>query len=330
MPVINKIIITGVAGLIGSHLADTVLEEFDCQLVGVDDLSAGRIENIQMHMNDSRFSFHQFDVCQARKLDHLCKDADIIVHLAARKKIGEKQSGVEVLSVNSRGLENVLESARKHGCKVVLGSTSDVYGLSQELPFREDGDLVLGPSTAKRWAYAVSKLYDEHLAMAYYKDHGVPVVILRYFGCFSPRSSFSWSGGHVPLFIDWILKDEEVIIHGDGSQTRSMGHVLDTVKGTALAMHQKEAVGEIINIGNDEELSVIDCARLIHRLAETQKPIKIKLIPMEELFGSYRDIPRRKPDLSKAARLLGYKPQLRFENALRETIAVRKRDLGIA
>lgn len=326
---IKKVVITGVAGLIGSHLADVVLDEFDCRLAGVDDLSAGRMENIQSHLDDPRFSFHHLDVCRAAELDEICQDADVIVHLAARKKIGETQSGVEVLSVNSRGLENVLESARRHDCKVVLGSTSDVYGLSQELPFREDGELVLGPSTAKRWAYAVSKLYDEHLTMAYHKDHGVPVVILRYFGCFSPRSSFSWSGGHVPLFIDWILKDEEVIIHGDGTQTRSMGHVLDTVRGTALAMQREEAVGEIVNVGNDEELSIIDCARLIHRLAGTNKPIKLKLIPMEKLFGSYRDIPRRKPDLSKAGRLLGFKPQHSFENALLETIAVRKRILGI-
>lgn len=323
-PKLYHVMVTGAAGLIGSHLIDNILNTARYHVLGIDDLSYGRLTNLTRAVNHPLFHFQKLDVCEAPAIVKLAKSCDIIVHLAARKKIGESQPGAEVLSINSRGTESILEAARQSGCKVVLASTSDVYGMSQEIPFKEDGDLLLGASTAKRWAYAVSKLYDEHLALAYGKDFGVPVVALRYFGCFSERSSFSWSGGHIPLFIDWILKDEEVVIHGDGSQTRSMGYVEDTVRGTFLAMESPGAVGEIINIGNPEEFSVLESAYLIHRLADTGKPLKIKFVPMQKVFGSYRDIPRRVPDLRKAKRLLGYEPTISFEEGLRRTIELRK------
>jgi len=320
--------VTGAAGLIGSHLVDYILDTGRYSVVGIDDLSYGRLENLSKHFGSPRLEFHKMDVCEREAVLKLTQGVDAIVHLAARKKIAEDQPGAEVLSINSRGAESVLEAARQNGCKVILGSTSDVYGMSPDIPFKEEGDLLLGASTAKRWAYAVSKLYDEHLALAYGKDFGIPVVVLRYFGCFSERSSFSWSGGHIPLFIDWILKDEEVVIHGDGSQTRSMGHVQDTVRGTFLAMETPTAVGEIINIGNTEECSVLECARIIHKLADTGKPLKTNLIPMQKVFGSYRDIPRRVPDLSKAKRVLGYEPAIPFEEGLRRTIELRKKALS--
>lgn len=323
------VVVTGAAGLIGSHLVDYILNTTRYRVIGLDDLSYGRLSNLHQALQSRDFHFHKLDVCDAPAVASLSKGADIIVHLAARKKIGESQPGAEVLSINSRGTESVLDAARKNGSKLILGSTSDVYGMSPDIPFREDGDLLLGASTAKRWAYAVSKLYDEHLALAYGKDFGIAIVVLRYFGCFSERSSFSWSGGHIPLFIDWILKNEEVVIHGDGSQTRSMGHVEDTVRGTFLAMESPSAVGEIINIGNSEECSVLECAHIIHRLAATGRPLRTKLIPMRKIFGSYRDIPRRVPDLSKAGRLLGYEPQVTFEEGLKRTISKRKEELGI-
>ena len=206
------------------------------------------------------------------------------------------------------------------GCKVVFASTSDVYGMSPDLPLNEDGDLLLGPSMIKRWSYAVSKLYGEQLAFAYYHDYKVPVVVIRYFGGFSPRSSFAWSGGHVPIFIRAIMNDEEVIVHGDGTQTRSMGFVTDLVNGTMLAMENENAIGEIINIGNDEELSVIDTAKMIHEIANTGKPLKINFVPMSVVFGKYKDIMRRIPDLSKAKRILGYEPKFKLKASIIETI----------
>jgi UDP-glucose 4-epimerase len=172
----------------------------------------------------------------------------------------------------------------------------------------------------KRWSYAVSKLYGEQLAFAYFKDGGVPIVILRYFGGFSPRSSFQWSGGHIPIFINKILNDEEVIIHGDGKQTRSMAYVTDLVDGTILTLENENAVGEILNLGNDEEMSVIASAKLIHKLANTDKKLKLKFVPFGEIFGKYKDIMRRIPDLSKAKRILNYSPKVKLRKAIILTI----------
>jgi UDP-glucose 4-epimerase len=197
--------------------------------------------------------------------------------------------------------------------------------MSPDLPLSEEGDLLIGPSMIRRWSYAVSKLYGEQLAFAYYHDYKVPVVIIRYFGGFSPRSSFAWSGGHVPIFIKAILNDEEVIVHGDGSQTRSMGFVTDLVAGTVLAIENEKATGELINIGNDEELGVLETAKMIHEIAATGKELKIRFVPMNEVFGKYKDIMRRIPDLSKAKKILGYEPQVKLEEAIKITIAEMKK-----
>ncbi len=315
----KKILITGVAGMIGSHLLDECLAK-KYEVIGIDNLSFGKLENINHNFENPGFAFHEVDVCDFETLKVLSKGVDIILHLAAYKKISEKEKAMPTFLINGKGTENVLEVAKMCGCKVLFASTSDVYGMSNELPLKEDGDLLIGPSMIRRWNYAVSKLYGEQMAYAYYHDHKVPIVIIRYFGGFSPRSSFAWSGGHVPIFIRGILADEEIIVHGDGSQTRSMGFVNDLVEGTILAMESEKAIGEIINIGNDEELSVIDTAKLIHEVAQTGKELKVKFIPMSEVFGKYKDIMRRIPDLTKAKQLLGYEPKYRLKDAIRVTI----------
>lgn len=315
----KRILVTGIAGMIGSHLLDTLLER-GYNVTGIDNLSFGNLENIKHNLNHPSFKFHRVDVTELDAMKILAKDADIIVHLAAFKKIGEKDSAMPTFTINGKGTENVFEVAKMWGCKVVFASTSDVYGMSPDLPLREDGDIFLGPSMIRRWSYAVSKLYGEQMAFAYHHDYKVPVVIIRYFGGFSPRSSFAWSGGHVPIFIRAILNDDEVVVHGDGSQTRSMGFVTDLVHGTVLAMESEKAVGEIINIGNDEELGVLETAKMIHKIANTGKELKIKFVPMGEVFGKYKDIMRRIPDLSKAKNILGYEPKVRLEEAIKITI----------
>lgn len=317
--------VTGVAGMIGSHLLDRLLEK-QYRVIGIDNLSYGSLENVKHHLNNPLFSFHELDILNLNALSKLAENADIIVHLAAVKKIGEKDISYPTMSVNTEGTENIYKVAKKKGTKVIFASTSDVYGMSPDLPLAEDGDLLLGPSMIKRWSYAVSKLYGEQMGFAYYHDFKMPLVVLRYFGAFSPRSSFAWSGGHVPIFIRAILNDQEVLVHGDGSQTRSMGFVDDLVEGTILAMENEHAVGEIINIGNDEELSVLDTAKQIHALANTGKDLKIKFIPMQEVFGQYKDIMRRIPDLTKAKRILGYTPKVKLEEAIQKTIADLKKN----
>lgn len=301
----KTVLITGVAGMIGSHLLDYLIDR-RYEIIGIDNLSFGKIENIESNLDKDNFKFYRVDLRDYDTLKILSRDVDIIVHLAAVKKVSELDSSMATLKVNVNGTENVFEAARMWGCKVIFASTSDVYGMSPDLPFREDGDLLLGPSMIKRWGYAVSKLYCEQMAFAYYKDYSVPVVILRYFGGFSPRSSFSWSGGHIPIFVHAILNDEEVTIHGDGKQTRSMAYVDDLIEGTFLAMENEKAVGEVINLGNDEEMSVLDTALLTHKIASTGKELKLEYIKMEDIFGKYKDIMRRRPDLTKAQNLLGY------------------------
>jgi len=313
----EKIFITGVGGMIGSHLLDALLLDGNYNVVGLDNFSFGKAENIASHWNDENFSLIEGDILDASLVRKAAEGADIVIHLAAVKKIAEADSRLPTLLVNTKGTENILEAARDTGAKVILASTSDVYGMSPDLPFREDGDLLLGPSMIKRWSYAVSKLYDEQLAFGYHKQYGLPIVVLRYFGGFSPRSSFKWSGGHIPIFVNAILNDEEVLIHGDGSQTRSMAYVTDLVRGTVQAMECDKAVGCIINLGNDEEVSVIEAARMIHRIAGTGKELKIRYVPFDEVFGKYRDIMRRIPDLTRAREILGYRPEIPFEQALR-------------
>jgi UDP-glucose 4-epimerase len=317
---VNKqILITGVAGMIGSHLAEELLAK-GYMITGIDDLSYGSLENLSGSLSSANFKFYRVSILDFETLKILAKDVGTIIHLAAVKKISEKDISLPTLMVNTKGTENVLEAAKMWGCKVVFASTSDVYGMSPDLPLNENGDLLIGPSMIKRWSYAVSKLYGEQLAFGYYNDHKVPVVVIRYFGGFSPRSSFAWSGGHVPIFIRAILNDEEVIVHGDGTQTRSMGFVTDLVNATILALENEKAIGELINIGNDEELSVIDTAKLIHEIANTGKKLKIKFVPMSEVFGKYKDIQRRIPDLQKAKTILGYAPKVKLRDAIQITL----------
>lgn len=321
----KKILITGVAGMIGSHLAEELLIK-DYEIIGIDDLSYGKKDNISLSLQHPNFKFYKVNILDFETLKILSKDVTAIIHLAAVKKIAEKDISLPTLQVNTKGTENVLEAAKMWGCKVVFASTSDVYGTSPQLPLNENGDLLIGPSLIRRWSYAVSKLYGEQLAFAFYHDHKIPIVIIRYFGAFSHRSSFSWSGGHIPIFIKSILQNEEVIIHGDGLQTRSMGFVSDLVRGTILALESENAIGEIINIGNDEEMSVLDSAKLISKIANTGHELKIKFIPMSEVFGKYKDIQRRVPDLSKAKRLLGYEPQVKLQDAIKATVEEMTKD----
>ncbi len=306
--------------MIGSHLLDEMLK-LNYSIIGIDNLSYGNYENISHNISHPNFKFYNVDINDFETLKILGKDIDTIIHLAAYKKIGEKDLAMPTFKINCKGTENIFEVAKMWGSKVVFASTSDVYGMSPDLPLNEDGDLLLGPSMIKRWSYAVSKLYGEQLAFAYHHDYNVPIVVIRYFGGFSPRSSFAWSGGHVPIFIRAILEDKELIVHGDGTQTRSMGFVSDLVHGTILALESPKAIGEIINIGNDEELSIIDTANLIYEIAQTGNDKKIKFVPMSEVFGKYKDIMRRIPDLSKAKELLGYEPKVKIEDAIKETIA---------
>lgn len=311
-----KILITGVAGMLGSHLAE-ILTNKNHEVYGIDNLSIGKKKNIEIK-NKKKFKFYKLDIRKKKNVFKLIKKIDTVVHLAAVKKVSEIQSSFPTLDINVSGTKIVLDAAKKFKKKVIFASTSDVYGVSNKLPFKENGNLVIGQSLAKRWSYAVSKIYCEHLCYCYYKEFGVDVVILRYFGGFSHKSSFSWSGGHVPAFVEQILAKKTISIHGDGKQTRSIGHALDLANGTFLAIKSKKAIGKIINIGNDQEISVLETLKMIlNEMKLNIKDIKIKFIPEKKIFGKYKDIRRRKPSLLLAKNILGYKPKISTSKAIR-------------
>lgn len=316
-----KFLITGVAGMIGSHLTDLLLEK-QFQVVGVDNFSVGTNNNIKDHLKNENFKFFEFDLLDDNPLlEDLVKDSDIVIHLAAVKKVSESQNAFNTLNVNVESTKIILNFCNKFKKRLVFASTSDVYGISEDIPFKERGNTLLGPSTAKRWAYAVSKLYCEHLCLSYSKDFNQNVVILRYFGGFSEKSSLTWSGGHIAVFIEKLMKDELIQIHGDGTQTRSMGHGSDLANGTMLAA-LSDISGEIINIGNDEEMSVIDTLWLIGKLMKIPKTkIKLEFLSEQEVFGDYKDIQRRVPDLSKAKKLLNYEPKVKLTDAIQMVIS---------
>ena len=314
-----KIGVTGCAGFLGSHLVDVLLMRGH-EVVGVDNLSMGKRENIVHHSANPSFIFFQRDVRDLDSLRDAFNDAELLVHFAAYK-IPRYGNAIETLLINNQGAHNVLEVAKARRCKVVLASTSDVYGKNPRLPFHEESDSVIGPSTVARWSYAVSKLFDEHLAFAYQEDHKLPVVILRFFGSYGPRHHLSWWGGPQSVFISQILRGEEVTIHGDGMQTRSFTYVSDTIRGTVAAIEKDEANGQVFNIGSTHEISIADLARLIHKLSRMPGELEMKFVPYSAFSGGkYEDVRRRIPDIAKAKKMLDFEAQVGLEEGLTSTI----------
>jgi UDP-glucose 4-epimerase len=316
----HKILVTGVAGFLGSHLLDKLLAAGH-EVVGIDNLSMGKLENIAAHLGNEAFHLLQKDIAQPTTFCHLDQDFDCLVHLAAFK-IPRYGKAIDTLRINTQGTENMLECARRLGCKCVLASTSDVYGRNPKLPFSENDDSVIGSSKVARWSYAVSKLFDEHLAFAYQESFGFPVTALRFFGSYGPRHHLSWWGGPQSVFIDAVLHDQEIPIHGDGLQTRSFTYVSDTVAGIYAAIIKPEADGEIFNIGSTHEITILELAKTIKRLCDTSGELKLKFIPYASFAGGkYEDVRRRVPDTTHCERVLGVKAVVGLEEGLSRTIA---------
>jgi UDP-glucose 4-epimerase len=321
----KKVLVTGVAGFLGSNLLAKLLTEGH-EVVGIDNLSMGSLENIQKYLDHENFNFLEKDILNHKTIEALDNDFDVIIHLAAFK-IPRYGNAVATLQINSKGSENMLEFARRNKTKFVLASTSDVYGMSPDIPFREDGNCVIGDSKVPRWAYAVSKLFDEHLALAYMEDYDFPVVMLRFFGSYGPHQHLSWWGGPQSVFIDCILNNKVIPIHGDGMQTRTFTFVNDTVAGIYAAAMKPEANGEIFNIGANEEITILQLAEMINEIADETEKSEIKLIPYDEISKGrkYQDVMRRVPDTSKAERILGVKAKTSMREGLRITYEWQKR-----
>lgn len=312
--------VTGCAGFIGSHLVDALIGR-GYRVVGIDNLSMGSMANLEGALSRPGFKFHRIDVRDRRGMEQCFSEAEVIVHLAAFK-IPRYGNAIDTLVINNQGMHHVLETARATGARVVFASTSDVYGKNPAIPFGEESDLVLGPSTVSRWSYAVSKLYDEHLAFAYQDEYGVPVTGLRFFGSYGPRQHLSWWGGPQSVFIGQALKGEEITIHGDGEQTRSFTYVSDTVAGILAAVEHKEAEGHLFNIGSTEEITIVELARLIHRMcAGGGGQPRLRFVPYGDISGKrYEDVRRRVPDNGKMRVMLGVSPRVGLREGLERTI----------
>lgn len=327
-----KIFITGVAGFIGSNLARSLLDRGH-EVVGVDNLCQGNLLNLAEFSAHPGFSFHKFDILDRERLREVAAGSQVLVHLAAFK-IPRYTDALETLRINSHGSENVAEAAREIGAKIVAASTSDVYGKNPEVPFTEESDLVMGNPDVKRWAYAISKMFEEQMLFALHERYGIPVVPMRFFGGYGPNQNLTWWGGPQSVFINAALDDQELEIHGDGLQTRSFTYVSDHVDGITRCIEMNEANNLVFNLGNTYEISILDLARLIWRLVRDKHTPKIRFTPYATFGkGKYEDVMRRIPDITRARMLLGFEPRVDLETGLRKTIAwqiVRRRQLGIA
>jgi UDP-glucose 4-epimerase len=313
-----KALITGGAGFIGSHLADGLLKDGHEVLV-LDNLSTGSIDNIAHLKPVSGFSYVIDTITNEPLLAEMIDACDVVFHLAAA--VGVKlivEQPVHTIETNVHGTEVVLKHANKKKKLVVIASTSEVYGKSEDVPFREDSDLVLGPTPKHRWAYACSKAIDEFLALAYWKERKLPVIIVRFFNTVGPRQSGQY-GMVIPNFVRQALAGEPITVFGDGRQQRAFTHVTDVVGALMKLVAEPKAIGQVINIGNTQEVTIHQLAERVRELSGSNSTIK--LIPYDEAYESgFEDMPRRVPDLTRVEELIGYKPKYQLDEILAQVI----------
>ncbi|HSD51560.1 MAG TPA: GDP-mannose 4,6-dehydratase [Candidatus Methylomirabilis sp.] len=314
-----RVIVTGGAGYIGSHLVDALLKQGDEVLV-IDNLSTGTIENLRHLLGHPAFHFINDSILNEPLLERFVPSMDRIYHLAAAVGVRNVlQDPLAAINTNVRGTEVVLGLAFKYWKRVVLASTSEIYGKATHVPYHEDDDRVLGTTGVARWSYSMSKAIDEHFALAY-AAKGLPVAIVRYFNSYGPRLDERGYGSVVANFIRQALRGEPITVHGDGKQTRCFTYIDDTVAGTLLAGEVSGAVGEAFNIGSTRETSILEVAKTIKRLTRSKSPIEF--VPYASYYGEgFEDTRRRVPSVDKAKRLLGFSPKIDLETGLRKTIA---------
>ncbi len=313
-----KALITGGAGFIGSHLAERLLELGHDVLV-LDNLSTGSIENITHLKGHKKFSYVIDSVTSESLLAEMVDSSDVVFHLAAA--VGVKlivEQPVHTIETNVHGTEVVLKHANKKKKLVFIASTSEVYGKSADVPFRESADVVLGPSVKHRWAYACSKLIDEFLALAYWKEKKLPVVIVRLFNTVGPRQTGQY-GMVLPTFVRQALSGHPITVFGDGMQSRSFTYVSDVVDALIALSSERRAIGEVFNIGNTGEISIGELAQRVKTMTGSDSPIR--LIPYDEAYeAGFEDMPRRVPDISKLRALIGYEPRVALDEIIRRVI----------
>jgi UDP-glucose 4-epimerase len=317
-----RILITGGAGFIGGHLSEALLDAGH-QVFVIDDLSTGSIDNIA-HLKERRGFHYTIDtVFNDSVVAEMVDRADVIFHLAAA--VGVKlivQEPVHTIETNVHGTEVILRHAAKKKKLVFIASTSEVYGKSTDVPFREDADLVMGATSRHRWAYACSKALDEFLALAYWKQKQLPVVVVRFFNTVGPRQTARY-GMVLPTFVRQALTDEPITVFGDGNQSRSFTYVGDVVGALLKLMVEPKAIGEVFNIGNIEEVTIQQLAERVKSITGSASPIVT--IPYEEAYeAGFEDMPRRVPELSKIHALIGYEPAVQLDEIIRRVVASQR------
>jgi nucleoside-diphosphate-sugar epimerase len=313
-----RVLITGGAGFVGSHLAEALLARGD-EVCALDNLSTGSIDNIAHLKSHPKFSYTIDTVTNEPILAELVDRSDVVVHLAAA--VGVKlivEAPVHTIETNVHGTEVVLKLANKKKKLVLIASTSEVYGKSTDVPFREDADLVLGPSHKHRWAYACSKLIDEFLALAYWKERKLPVIIVRLFNTVGPRQTGQY-GMVIPNFVRQALAGQPITVFGDGQQSRSFTYVGDVVRAVVALIDEPRAIGHVFNIGNGFEITIGDLAERIR--TQTGSRSEIVKIPYDQAYeAGFEDMPRRVPDISKIKALVGYAPTVELDEILTRVI----------
>jgi len=317
----KKALVTGGAGFIGSHLSEELLKQ-GYEVYALDDFSTGSINNIKGLLDDNKFHFTEGSVLDKATLSKLIDDVDVIFHLAAA--VGVKyilENPLKSLRINIHGTDNVLELASRDKKKVVIASSSEIYGKNNAVPFKETDDRVLGSTHIPRWGYSSSKAVDEFLAFAYHRELGLPVVIVRFFNTVGPRQSSNY-GMVIPVFVSRALRNEEITIFGDGRQSRCFAHVADVVDAVIKLSEHPDAVGHVFNIGSDDEITILDLANKIIKL--TNSSSKIKFLPYNNVYSHvnshFEDMRRRVPHLSRVKNLIGYSPRFNIDDILRDTI----------
>lgn len=317
-----KILITGVAGFIGSNLASKLLERGH-HVTGIDNLAYGFLRNIEHLKKNPHFTFILGDIANPHILNEV--KVDVIVHLASQK-IPRYSNALRTLDENYLMLRNVVQKCLLDKSKIIFASTSDVYGKNPNIPFNENSDLVMGPTTVKRWAYALSKMYGEQYIIANHDEYDLNYTITRFFGSYGPHQNLTWWGGPQSVFIDKALKNEPIDIHGDGSQTRTFTYVDDTVSALVLCVENEKSNNEIFNTGSksNAEISIKDLGILIWRLINgANSEPKLNIVPYTQ-FGNYEDVMRRVPDISKLCSYFDFQPSWDLEDGLKVTIEWQK------
>lgn len=322
----RKVFITGGAGFIGSHLAERLLEEGVGVLV-LDDLSTGSMDNVEALRAHPHFELRVGSVMDAQLVEEMVERCDVTVHLAAA--VGVQlivERPVHTIETNVHGTEVILRAVARENKRIVLASTSEVYGKSAEVPFSEDGDLVFGPTRNSRWSYACSKAMDEWLALAYAREEQVPVTIVRFFNTVGPRQTGRY-GMVLPTFARQALAGESITVYGTGEQSRCFAHVRDAVEALVRLLETEDSVGEVYNVGSNQETSINRLARVVRDLAGSDSPIVH--VPYEEAYAEgFEDMQRRVPDVSKLERAIGFRPETPLERIVSDVVEFQRNELG--